>query len=394
MILWIIAISLFAVLGLIGYYQGAIRVAFSFAGIVAAAALAFPLAGIVKSVLPAFGLSHPVLLAFLAPAIIYLLVLIGFKSAALAAHKSVTTHYKYKTSDTQRLLWSRLNERLGICLGMANAAAYLVLLGIVFYVLGYCTIQVATSDKDSWMIKAVNTINQDMKATGFDKVVAPLSPATPAFYDAMDVLGVIFHNPLLQSRLSTYPVFLTLAERPEFKEVGNNVAFQEFWQKAPSVAEFVNHEKMKPLIENTVLYKEIATMLGGDTKDLNGYLETGKSAKYDDEKILGRWDFDPADSMKAVRKKKPNLNSVEITRLRKVFRGTMAKATLMATIDSKVFLKIPSVNNTTEGTWKAGTGGQYILTLTEGGRNVDVQASVEGTRVTVVKDGFTYVFGK
>ena len=177
MILWIIAISLFAVLGLIGYYQGAIRVAFSFAGIVAAAALAFPLAGIVKSVLPAFGLSHPVLLAFLAPVIIYLLVLIGFKSAALAAHKSVTTHYKYKTSDTQRLLWSRLNERLGICLGMANAAAYLVLLGIVFYVLGYCTIQVATSDKDSWMIKAVNTVNQDMKATGFDKMVAPLTAA-------------------------------------------------------------------------------------------------------------------------------------------------------------------------------------------------------------------------
>ena len=60
MILWIFVICLFAVLGVIGYYQGAIRVAFSFVGILTAAALAFPLSGIVNSLLPAFGLSHPV----------------------------------------------------------------------------------------------------------------------------------------------------------------------------------------------------------------------------------------------------------------------------------------------------------------------------------------------
>lgn len=394
MILWIFAICLFAVLGVIGYYQGAIRVGFSFVGILAAAALAFPLSGIVNSLLPAFGLSHPVLLAFLSPTIIFLLILIGFKSAALATHKSVDTYYKYKTSDTQRLLWSRLNERVGVCLGMANAAAYLVLLGVVAYVLGYVTIQVGASEKDSWMIKAVNSINQDLKATGFDKVVAPLSPATATYYDAADILGAIYHNPLLQSRLSTYPVFLTLAERPEFQEVGNNVAFQEFWQKGPSIAEFINHEKMKPLIENTSLYKEVTAMLGGDLNDLKGYLETGKSAKYDDEKILGRWDFDPAESLKLARKKKPNLNSVEITRLRRTFRGAMAKATLLATIDSKVFLKIPSAKSTSEGTWKAGTSGQYILTLAESGRNVDVQAAVEGSKAMLVKDGFTFVFAK
>jgi len=37
MILWIFAIGLMAVLGLLGYYQGAIRVAFSFVGLLAAA---------------------------------------------------------------------------------------------------------------------------------------------------------------------------------------------------------------------------------------------------------------------------------------------------------------------------------------------------------------------
>ena len=45
MILWIFAFGLMAVLGLIGYYQGAIRVAFSLIGLIVAAFLAMPLAG-------------------------------------------------------------------------------------------------------------------------------------------------------------------------------------------------------------------------------------------------------------------------------------------------------------------------------------------------------------
>ena len=394
MILWIIAICLFVVLGTIGYYQGAIRVGFSFVGIIAAAGLALPLSGIVKSLLPAFGLTHPVLLEFMGPAIIYLLVLVVFKTVAIGVHKTVDTHYKYKTSDMQRRLWERMNERLGICLGMANAAAYLVLIGIVAYVLGYLTVQIGSADKDSWMVRLVNNLNEDMKATAFDKVVAALSPATAVYYDGADILGNIYHNPLLQSRLSSYPVFLTLTERPDFQGISQSVPFQEFWQKNPSISEFVGHEKIKPLVASTDLYKEIMGMLGGDLKDLKGYLETGKSVKYDDETILGRWDFEPAESMKLARKNKPNLNSVEITRFRKVFRVTMAKSTVLATVDGKAVLKIPAVGNTTQGSWKSGNGGRYILTLVEGNKNVDVQAVVEGNKLTVIKDGLSFVFEK
>ena len=109
MILWIFAIGLMAVLGLIGYYQGAIRVAFSFVGLLAAALLAFPLGRLIKPVLPVVGLSHPLVLAFVAPAIVYIVILIAFKSAALAVHRKVDTYYKYKGSDTQRSLFERVN---------------------------------------------------------------------------------------------------------------------------------------------------------------------------------------------------------------------------------------------------------------------------------------------
>src|SRR2546426_570087 len=121
MIVWISAICLMAIIGLIGYYQGAIRVGFSLIGLLLAAWLAMPLSGVMKPILGLVGLSHPLILSFVAPAVVYLVILIIFKCAAFAAHRQVQTYYKYKGSDTQRSLFERLNSRVGIALGLANA---------------------------------------------------------------------------------------------------------------------------------------------------------------------------------------------------------------------------------------------------------------------------------
>jgi len=43
MTIWILALSLFVLLGIVGYNQGAIRVAFSLLGLVVASMLAMPL---------------------------------------------------------------------------------------------------------------------------------------------------------------------------------------------------------------------------------------------------------------------------------------------------------------------------------------------------------------
>src|SRR5436309_4045067 len=98
MILWIIAVCLLAGCAIVGYYQGAIRVAFSCIGLLIASLLALPLAGPAKMLLRVFGLSHPVVLSFVAPAVIFLLVLIIFKTSALAVHKKIDAYYKYKAS--------------------------------------------------------------------------------------------------------------------------------------------------------------------------------------------------------------------------------------------------------------------------------------------------------
>lgn len=395
MLLWIFAILLMAVIGLIGFYQGAIRVGFSLVGLILAAFLAIPLAFLFKWILPVLGLKHPVLVAFIAPALVYLLILVIFKATAVAVHKKVDAYYKYKASDTQRSLWERLNQRLGVCLGLANAVVYVFLLSVVAYILGYFTIQVSTPDRDSLGIKLVNSVAGSLQSSGMDKAVAPFVPASEAYYDAVDVIGNLYHNPLLRSRLSRYPVFVTVAERPDFKALGDDVSFQEFWQKGPSIGELIRHEKLKPIIADVALYTNVMAMLGGDLKDLKGYIETGVSVKYDDERILGRWDFDYRESMAHAKRRKPNMTLADIKWFSSAFRP-MASAYLLAAIDNRAILKVPGSGTpqSLEGTWKRETSTKYIITLSEGGKTLDLPANVESTKLILTKDNRDMVFEK
>ena len=83
-----------------------------------------------------------------------------------------------------------------------------------------------------------------------------------------------------------------MGEKDEFKPLSDS-GFQQDWIKGGlTFGSFVNHEKVQPLVESHEVVTNVLGMLGGDFKDLKTYLETGKSPKYDDEKILGRWAFD------------------------------------------------------------------------------------------------------
>ena len=142
---------------------------------------------------------------------------------------------------------------------------------------GYLSIQVGGSKKDSFAVSTANSLAADLQATGTDKAVAGFVPANNFYYDAVDIVGLIFHNPLLQSRLSTYPPFLGLSERPEFKEFAKDTKFQEFWQSSPSLGEFMANEKVGKLVQNPEMYTNVVGLLQGDLKDLRTYLETGNS---------------------------------------------------------------------------------------------------------------------
>src|SRR5438132_3466560 len=283
MILWIVALLLLGLLGMVGFYQGAIRAGFSFVGLIIAAALAMPLGHLISPILKLVGVRHPIWLALIGPLVAFLIVLTIFKSAGFAVHRKIDGYYKYQDSDTRRLLFERLNQRLAICVGLMNATVYLFLIAIVFYILGYFTVQASTSAKDPFTMKLVNRITEDITATRFDRAIAPFVFAKDRYYDAVDVLGDVLHNPILESRLASYPPFLPLVDRPEFKDLGNDPKCQEFWMAGPTFTQVKSHPKLGPLVDNIELYTNVVALLSGDFKDLKTYVETGRSEKYGDE---------------------------------------------------------------------------------------------------------------
>jgi hypothetical protein len=200
-----------------------------------------------------------------------------------------------------------------------------------------------------------------------------------------------------------------LNEKNEFKQIGNSSEFQGFWTKGPTIQEFRSHNLMLPLVDTGDWYKKFVAMLDGDFKDLKIYLETGKSPKYEDEHILGRWEFDGAASFALAKKRKPVMPLQEVRRLRLVFNTVFKGAVLTATVDKKIILKVPGAlklaaalkipaaqnqKDTAEGTWEHAAGGGYVLSTSEGGKTMKVDALVEGNRLTFTQEGYVLVFEK
>jgi hypothetical protein len=393
MLLWILALVLVIALGLVGYYQGALRGSITLIGLLVAALLAKPMGVVFNFILPALGLSHPAVLSFVSPILGFIVVLVAFKVVAFLVHKKVDTWYKYKGSDTQRLLWDRLNARVGIAVGLANGYLYLLALATLFYSIGYFTYQTATHRNESWMVKTVNRICRDIQKTGLIKSISPFVPATETYYDASDILADLFHSPLLQNRLANYPLFLMLGEQPDFKPF-TDAKFQEQWASGMSMREFASHETVKPVIQNEQLYTNVMAMARPDLKDLKVYLETGASPKYDEEKILGRWQFNFRASIAEARKRKPTISSTELRRLRQILGLVFNNAELLATVDNKAILKLPAApqGKTMQGTWQSAGGGQYVIKESDADAKGELQVFVDGKRMTFVREGIALVF--
>src|SRR5512137_2186480 len=133
MLFWLLALVLLASLAGIGYRQGAIRVACSFLGILFGALLAGLLARPIKPLLISLGLKTPALAWLLAPVVAFVVISIIFKIAGYMVHQKVDVHFKYHAGDLRLARWERLSHRLGLCLGLANGALYLILISAVIY---------------------------------------------------------------------------------------------------------------------------------------------------------------------------------------------------------------------------------------------------------------------
>lgn len=401
MTIWILALMLLASLAGLGYRQGALRVAFSLGGIIFGALVSPPLGHLLQPLLKSLGAKNPALAWALGPLIVFMLVLIIFKMAGLVVHRKVNIYYKYHAG-LQLPMWERLNRRLGLCLGLLNGTIYLILISFVVYGLGYWTVQMSVSDQTPKAVRFLNRMANDLQSTGMSKVGRSVGALPDSYYDAADIVGLIYANPLLEGRLSRYPGFLSLAERQEFQDLGSDTEYLDLRLKQASIAEVLHYPKVKAILDNPELLTTIWNTMIPDLKDLRAFLETGLSAKYDDEKILGRWTFNVNASIAAYRKTKPTVAASDIQRFKRWMIDAFQKTSFVAGPDHLAILKgrpqMPAGNaqttgaETLRGEWQADGSSNYQLKFTNDGKTEELAAALEGGRLTINNPGLALVF--
>ena len=400
MTIWLLAILLLAALAAFGFRQGAIRVLLSFLGIVIGGLLAAPLGHLIKPLLAMAGVKHPVWLAMLPPCIGFLIVLTIFKIAGALLNQKLELRIKYKSNDLQLAMWERLNHRLGLCLGLFNGAAYLVLLSASIYLLSYWTVQMASGENDPKSVRLMNTLGEDLQRTGMNRVAVSVNHAPPTYFQAADIVGLVYKNPLLQARLSRYPALLSLAERPEFQDLANDKNFTELQLRQAPIIDIVNYPKVQAIIQNPQTVKAVEDTLLPNLQDLRAYLETGKSQVYT-ETILGRWDFDVLGTMILIHKAHPNLTAPEVARSRTAFSTIFTKAVLVAAPGNTAVLKNyphvtpgnpPTVElQNCQGHWTGG-GGTYTVTLSIEGKDRQFTGEIKGDRLGLASQDLNFGF--
>jgi hypothetical protein len=401
MTIWLLVVLVLASVVALGYRQGAIRVAFSFVGILMGVLLAAPLAKLLKPLLGLFGVKSPILLWVLPPVIGFILVSILFKILAAVAHQKIEVYYKYKAGDLRLALWERLNHRMGACLGLLNGIGYVVLIAFGIYAFSYWTVQLATTENEPTTIRLLNRMGKDLQTTGFSKVARSVDSLHPAFYEVADLTGLIFNNPLLEARLSRYPAFLGLAERQELQDIANDTEFTNLRVRGESFQNLLEHPRMQAIIGNPDLLHTIQGAVVTNMTDLKAFLDTGRSSKYESEKILGRWRFDVNSAAAAMRRARPTVSANEMQRIKRWMVSAFEKTLLIATTEKQAYLKnlpglkVPAPNTVPgpvtvqnlQGTWDE-TSGKYLFAFSGN----DLIATLEGGRLSMSSEGMNLVF--
>jgi uncharacterized membrane protein required for colicin V production len=313
MFIWLLVVLLMAGFAVLGYFKGAIRMIFPLLGLFVGALLALPLSPLVQPLVPLVGLQNPIWSVLIPPVIVFFVVALLLVGVGFLVHWKLNTHFKFRTDEYTFSRWHRLNQRLGVSMGILAGVVYSLLVGVVIYVLGYLTVQVSAGERDTAAVRYLNQLRADLRSSGLEQLAAALDPAPRWYYTASDILGLLYHNSLLHSRLAAYPPLLILAERPEFQAVARDSAYQNMLATQASVAEIVQDPKTQAILANEGLLAELQQL---DLEDLYTYLRTGESEIFRDRPILGRWEVDPYATMLQEKRRRSQMTTSEMLILR------------------------------------------------------------------------------
>lgn len=436
--MWILAILLLAIFGGLGYAKGGIRMAISFIGLIVGVLLAVPLGNKLHGLMGPIGIVNPVWVTLVPPLIVFALIYLAVMGLSFLAHHKVYLIYKYKHDDVDRIRWERMNRQTGVAVGLLTGTMLFLFVCGIIYAAGYLTIQLSSEENNPATIKFINSVRQDMAESGFDKAAAKFQPAPKIYYQAADVLGLLYHNPLLQNRLAKYPYFLALGDKAEFQEIANDKEYNDLIFGKAAVTQIIDHPKTQALLSNP---EDMNILLSTDLGDLKEYLRTGKSPKYENQEILGVWDMDKSAILTLLRRSNPDIKTKELRLLQQVF-ASLPGVSLVATPDNKIIVRSsaqaaaaaapapapapdpmaarygpqyargnqppPQTNRPPaepalpinipklagEGSWKE-EGGQYVVTLADaGGKQFNGAARIQSGEMILNLAGANLVFSK
>lgn len=395
---WLIAFVCLALLGVSGYYAGPIRAGFSLVGLFFGMILAGPLSPLTRHLLPMLGLEHPIWQFFIPQAMAFLIVVIIFIIAGSLVHRKIALHFKYKVDEKKLIAWERLYSRLGLCVGLANGAVYFFLILIPIYIGGYFTAEAASDTNNPPAAQFLTKTRASLHGQNLDRVLAAYDPTPSQVYQASDIADLILHNPLLKSRISHYPPLLTLGQRPEFQALGNDMQLLEMIDRQASINEILKYPPIQAIVTNASVTGQIYHILGNDLNDLQEYLKSGKSPKFDDETILGVWTINPQTSLNREWKKHPGISLRQLAKIRQDMYPLITDLSLTATTDNKMILKKQALGSTKStvvavGNWKKDNG-TYEISL-PGSKPETTEVEIdEGDTMLLPKDGYVLVFDK
>jgi uncharacterized membrane protein required for colicin V production len=336
MLIWLIVIGTFVILGVTGYYKGAIRSLVSLAGLLFALFFTLPLSVPLRPLVPKVGLTNPAWPYIVPPLVVFLLFVLVFGGLGFLVHHKIALRFKYSADDYTRIRWERLNQRLGVCVGFVASGIYTILIGLIIYIFGYPAVQVAGEDSPA-LLRFLSEGRKEIKDSGLDRTLASMDPMPENYYIASDVVGLVYHNNILQDRLSNYPAFLSLGQRQEFQDIATDTDLQGMLQTKAPIMNILNHAKVQAVIASGEILQEFKQI---DLKDLYQYLKTGKSAKYEEERILGRWKLDTSATLTRAKRRNPDMTAAEMTMVKRLITIFLQNVTMLATPDNKAWLKM------------------------------------------------------
>ena len=238
MFIWIIAILLLLVWGALGFFTGALAMLITLAGFLVALLASKALAPLMESLYVKMEFSNLIALKMLPPITAFLLVSLIFLIIGLVVHWKLSSRFKFAMDEVTRLRWTRMNQHCGAAIGLFMGSAYTVLVGMLVYVMGYFSLQVASSNDQGW-ISRLNAVASGLEGSGMAKMARSICPAPETFFKVSDLLAFSRANPLLEVRYRNYPPFLKLSDDKMIQDIAADEGFNNLWTQQAALGEFM-----------------------------------------------------------------------------------------------------------------------------------------------------------